>query len=76
MKELNMYLMERDFDEYYYLDKELEDANDFILNHDFENISKILYEYTKNKKNSSNRFNKKLETIIQIYLIQIIICLG
>ena len=67
MKELNMYLMERDFDEYYYLDKELEDANDFILNHDFENISKILYEYTKNKKNSSNRFNKKLETIIQIY---------
>jgi len=52
MKELSMYLFERDFNAYYYFDKELENANDFILKHDFEQVSNIVYEYAKHKRPS------------------------
>ena len=65
IKDLNMYLLERDFDEYYYNKKELEDANDFILKHNFEEISKVLIEYKKTNKNSKIRFENNLKSKVK-----------
>ena len=60
IRRLNMYLMEKGFDDYYNEDKDFKEANDFIIENDFKYIMRLLQSnFFQGKRLGTSHFSKR-----------------